>query len=90
MSIEGLNGILGTLSVLVGAWVAAVQDPDVVLIIGLVTCATTGLSGLWRTYRTWSIRRQRYLQSLEQAMLLDLEDTRQARVSRLATRAIAY
>jgi hypothetical protein len=81
---NGLKGILTIVGVLTGCWVVGVIEPRVVVIIGLTTCAAMGLSGVWCTYRTLSAKRQRTVQSLEQAMLAPMADTKQARAWRFS------
>jgi predicted membrane protein (TIGR00267 family) len=85
---NGFDGVMTMIGVLMGSWVAGVRDPRIVVSTGLATCIAMGISGAWGSYVAESAERKHSLQDLEQAMLSDLSDTKQARASRFATLVI--
>jgi predicted membrane protein (TIGR00267 family) len=86
---NGFDGVMTMIGVLMGSWVAGVQDPRIVVSTGLATCVAMGISGAWGSYMAESAERKHSMQDLEQAMLCDMSDTKQARASRFATIVIA-
>jgi len=89
LAMNAFDGILTMIGVVMGSYVAGVLEPRVVLATGLATSLAMGVSGLWGAYMTESAERQHELHDLEQAMLTDLHDTRQARASRFAVVVVA-
>jgi len=85
---NGFDGVMTMIGVLMGSWVAGIQDPRIVLSTGLATCIAMGISGAWGSYMAESAERKHALQDLEQTMLRDLSDSKQARASRFATMVI--
>ncbi|MBN1402712.1 MAG: VIT1/CCC1 transporter family protein [Anaerolineae bacterium] len=81
---NGFDGVMTMIGVLMGSWVAGVQDPRIVVSTGLATCIAMGISGAWGSYMAESAERKHALQDLEQSMLSDLSDSKQARASRFA------
>jgi predicted membrane protein (TIGR00267 family) len=81
---NGFDGVLTMIGVLMGSWVAGVRDPRIVLSTGLATCMAMGISGAWGSYVAESAERKHAMQDLEQAMLRDMSNSKQARASRFA------
>ena len=81
---NGFDGFLTIIGVLVGSYVAGVKDPGVVLSTGLATCVAMGVSGAWGSYMAESAERKNSMKELEQAMLCDLGETKQARAAHFA------
>ncbi|MEA3408410.1 MAG: VIT1/CCC1 transporter family protein [Chloroflexota bacterium] len=92
LSNNAFDGILTILGVVMGAYVAGVKDPSVVLLTGVSTCVAIGVSGAWGRYFGESAERKNEMQQLGQAMLLDLNQmtkTRQARASQFAVLVVS-
>jgi predicted membrane protein (TIGR00267 family) len=92
LSNNAFDGILTILGVVMGAYVAGVKDPSVVLFTGISTCVAIGISGAWGRYFGESAERKNEMQQLGQAMLLDMNQiarTRQARAGRFAVWVIS-
>lgn len=84
LAMNAFDGVLTIIGVLMGNYVGGVQDPKVVINIGLSTSLAMGISGLWGAYLTESAERERELAELEQATLSSLRQTKIGRASRLA------
>lgn len=84
LAMNAFDGILTMIGVVMGAYVAGVSDARIVLATGLATSLAMGVSGLWGAYMTESAERSHELRELEQAMLTDLRNSKQARASRFA------
>ena len=88
-AMNSFDGILTILGVLVGNYLADVRTPTVIIVTGLATSISMGVSGLWGAYLTESAERQKSLDDLEGITLTDLSDTRIGRASRVAVVIIA-
>ena len=86
---NAFDGILTMIGVLMGSFFSGIRDPRIVLSTGMATGMAMGISGAWGAYMAESAERERSLQELEQAMLMDLADSKQARAGRFATIAVA-
>ncbi|HEY88422.1 MAG TPA: hypothetical protein G4N98_01630 [Thermoflexia bacterium] len=84
LAMNAFDGVLTIIGVLMGNYVGGVQDPRVVINIGLSTSLAMGISGLWGAYLTESAERERELAELEQATLSSLRQTKISRASHLA------
>ena len=84
MAMNAFDGILTMIGVLMGSYIAGIQETRVVLFTAFATCLAMGISGFSGAYMTESAERQHDLQELEQAMLRDLGQTTQARAGRFA------
>ena len=84
LAMNAFDGVLTMIGVVMGSYLAGVVEPRIVVSTGLATCMAMGVSGFWGAYQTESAERKHELQELEQAMLRDLADTKQARASRFA------
>jgi len=84
LAMNAFDGVLTMIGVLTGSYVAGVREPRIVISTGLATCLAMGISGFWGAYLTESAERKRELRELEQAMLTDMSDSKQARASRFA------
>lgn len=81
---NGFDGILTMIGVLMGSFISGITESRIVLATGLATCLAMGISGFSGAYVTESAERKKVLRELEQAMLSDLHNTKQARASRFA------
>ena len=88
-AMNSFDGILTILGVLAGNYLAAVQNPGVVIITGLSTSISMAVSGLWGAYLTESAERQRGLDDLQEHTLTDLSETRIGRAARVAVVVVA-
>jgi len=81
---NSFDGILTTIGVLMGSYVAGVRSSDIVIRTGIATSIAMGISGLWGAYLAESAERGRDLAELEKISLTDLGSTKIARASRVA------
>lgn len=81
---NAFDGILTTIGVLAGNYLAGVRDLSIPIKIGIATSIAMGISGLWGAYLTETAERQRELSELERVSLIDQSDTSIGRASRFA------
>jgi predicted membrane protein (TIGR00267 family) len=81
---NSFDGVLTTVGLLTGSYVAGVRSASVVVRTGMATSIAMGVSGLWGSYLAESAERGRELAELERLSLTDLGDTKIARASRTA------
>lgn len=83
-AMNAFDGVLTIIGVLMGNYIAGVNNARIVLSTGLATSIAMGISGLWGAYLTESAERKRDLDELSQFTLTDLQNTRIGRASRAA------
>jgi predicted membrane protein (TIGR00267 family) len=88
-AMNAFDGVLTIIGVLMGNLTAGVEEPRIVVSTGLATCVAMGISGLWGAYLTEAAERQRDLTELGRYTLIDMEDTRIGRASRVAVAVVA-
>jgi predicted membrane protein (TIGR00267 family) len=84
-TMNAFDGSMTSLGVVIGAYISNIADPAAVIgviIVGGIAMAISGFSG---TYLTESAERSDSLNELEDAMLVDLEDTIYGRASRFVS-----
>jgi predicted membrane protein (TIGR00267 family) len=81
---NAFDGILTTIGVLAGNYLAGVRDLSIPIKIGIATSIAMGISGLWGAYLTETAERQRELSELEKVSLIDQSETSIGRASRFA------
>ena len=81
---NAFDGVLTTIGVLIGNYLAGVRDVAVPIRIGLATSVAMGISGMWGAYLVETAERQRELTELEKITLTDQNDTKLGRASRFA------
>jgi predicted membrane protein (TIGR00267 family) len=81
---NAFDGILTTIGVLMGSYVAGVRSSGVVVRTGIATSIAMGISGMWGAYLAESAERGRDLAELEKLSLTDLGGTKIGRASRVA------
>ena len=86
---NAFDGVLTIIGVLMGNFVAGVNDARIVLSTGLATSIAMGVSGLWGAYLTESAERKRDLDELSRITLTDLTNTRIGRAQRAAIIIVA-
>lgn len=83
-AMNAFDGVLTTIGVLAGNYLAGVRDLSIPIRIGIATSIAMGISGLWGAYLTESAERQRELADLEKISLIDQSETSIGRASRFA------
>ncbi len=81
---NAFDGILTTIGVLAGNYLAGIRDLSIPIRIGIATSIAMGISGLWGAYLTETAERQRELSELERVSLIDQSETSIGRASRFA------
>jgi predicted membrane protein (TIGR00267 family) len=88
-AMNAFDGVLTTIGVLMGNYLAGVRDAAIPIRTGIATSIAMGVSGLWGAYLTETAERQRELTELEKACLVDQSETKIGRASRLAVVIVA-
>jgi predicted membrane protein (TIGR00267 family) len=86
---NSFDGVLTMVGVVMGSFVAGVQEASVVLVTGLSTALAIGISGGWGAYLTESAERSHAVDELEQFTLTKLHDSKIGKASRMAVVMIA-
>lgn len=72
---NGFDGSMTMLGVIVGAWIAGVMEPKIIVGAGLGGSLAMGMSGFLGAYLTEKAEQKRQLKTLEKSMLVDLNDS---------------
>ena len=83
-AMNAFDGVLTTIGVLAGNYLAGVRDLTIPIRTGIATSIAMGISGLWGAYLTETAERQRELSELERVSLIDQSGTSIGRASRFA------
>lgn len=83
-AMNAFDGVLTTIGVLAGNYLAGVRDLSIPVRTGIATSIAMGISGLWGAYLTETAERRRELSELERVSLIDQSDTSIGRASRFA------
>lgn len=83
-AMNAFDGVLTTIGVLAGNYLAGVRDLTIPIKIGIATSIAMGISGLWGAYLTETAERRRELTELERVSLIDQSGTSIGRASRFA------
>lgn len=86
---NGFDGALATLGIIVGAYFAGVMDTKMVLFAGLGASLAMGISGAWGAYMAERAERTRNIKELERAMFTSLEGSIIERASNVAMVVVA-
>ena len=86
---NAFEGVLTMVGVVMGQWVGGVKDPSTVILTGIATSISIGVSGLWGAYLAESAERGRELAELEKISLTDLGGTKIGRASRIAVLVVS-
>lgn len=84
-TMNAFDGAMTSLGVVIGAYITDITDPKAVIgviIVGAIAMAISGFSG---TYMTESAERSKALDEIEEAMLVNLEDTIYGQASRFVS-----
>ena len=65
---NGFDGSMTMLGIVVGAWIADVSSPLIIVAAGLGACLAMGVSGLFGAYMTEKAERERSLKELEESI----------------------
>ncbi|MFO8037407.1 MAG: hypothetical protein R6U57_12355 [Anaerolineales bacterium] len=88
-AMNAFDGVLTTIGVLVGNYLAGVRDLIIPIRTGVATSIAMGVSGLWGAYLTETAERDRQMRELEKVSLIDQNDTKIGRASRFAVVIVA-
>ncbi len=86
---NSFDGVLTMIGVVMGNMAVGVQDAKVILVTGLSTAFSIGISGGWGAYLAESAEREHALEELEQVTLTDLQNTKIGKASRMAVKVVA-
>ncbi len=84
-AMNGFDGVLTTLGVLVGAYLGGVDEARAVVVLVVTTAVAMGVSGAYGSYMVESAERGRALRELEESTLTSLTDTTIGEASRYAS-----
>ncbi|MBD3388864.1 MAG: hypothetical protein GF416_07335 [Candidatus Altiarchaeales archaeon] len=82
---NAFDGALTMLGILVGAFLSGTTDFHVIIAAGMGASIAMGMSGMSGAYMTERAERKRELRELEDAMLLDLDETMHGKAGRFAS-----
>jgi len=88
-ALNAFDGVLTTLGVLVGAYLAHVESRATIITVVLTTAVGMSVSGFYGSYLIERAERDRAMRDLEESTLSSLENTEIASASRYATILIA-
>jgi predicted membrane protein (TIGR00267 family) len=86
---NGFDGMLTTIGLLVGSYVAGIRDAQIIIHTGLATAMAMAISGAWGAYLAEGAERRRDLAELEGIALTDLGQSKIGRASRVAVVVVA-
>ncbi|MEM3374636.1 MAG: hypothetical protein QXE31_05450 [Candidatus Woesearchaeota archaeon] len=84
-AMNSFDGLLTIIGVIVGNFIAKVNDPKIIISTGLGVSIAMGISGIWGTYLTEEAERKKKLIELEKITLSDLNNTKIAKAEKTAT-----
>ncbi len=89
-AMNAFDGAMTSLGVVIGAYISNIADPRAVIGVIIVSGVAMAVSGFSGTYMTESAERSKSLNELEEAMLIDLEDTLYGQASRFVSFFAAF
>jgi predicted membrane protein (TIGR00267 family) len=84
-AMNAFDGAMTSLGVVIGSYISNISDPRAIIGVIIVSGIAMAVSGFSGTYMTESAERSRSLNELEDAMLVDLDDTIYGRASRFVS-----
>ena len=87
--LNAFDGVLATLGIIAGAYLAGSSQARVIVIAGLGASAAMGVSGAWGAYLTERAERRRAIKELETALFASLQGSTIESASRTAVFLIA-
>jgi len=88
-AINGFDGVITSIGVLVGNYIIGVTEYKHVIIAGSAICISLGVSGVWSAYNSETAERKRELDDLEESTLHNLDETIISRAQKFAVLALA-
>lgn len=86
---NSFDGVLTMVGVVMGQYLGGIKSPSTVILTGIATSISIGVSGLWGAYLAESAERGRELAELERISLTDLSGTKIGRASRVAVAVVS-
>lgn len=84
-AINGFDGVITSIGILVGNYIIDVSKHKNVLIAGLAVIISLGVSGVWSAYNSEAAERKKELDDLSESTLYGFEETVISRAQRFAT-----
>jgi len=88
-AINGFDGVITSIGVLVGNYIIGVKDYKHVIIAGAAICISLGVSGVWSAYNSETAERKKELYDLEKSILHNLDETIISRAQKFAVIVLA-
>ena len=88
--LNAFDGVLATLGVVAGAYLAGAAQARVILVAGLAASSAMGISGAWGAYLTERAERRRSIRELERELFTSLRGSTIEQASRTAVFLIAF
>ena len=89
-AMNSFDGILTILGVLIGSYMAKVQDPHIIISTGFGVSIAMGISGMWGTYLTEEAERSKKMKDLARQTLRDMGKTKIAKAEKAATLIVSF
>lgn len=86
--LNGFDGALTTLGIIMGAHFAGVTEAKIILSAGFGATMAMGISGAWGAYMSETAERTRSIKELEEALFASLENSVIERASRVAVLSV--
>ncbi len=83
-ALNGFDGVITIIGVLLGNFIVGTQDHKHVLIAGMAVCISLLVSGVWSAYNSESAERAKEIKDLEMSTLHELDGTVISRAQRFA------
>ena len=88
-AVNGFDGVITCIGILVGNYIIKVTDYKNVLITGMAVIISLSVSGIWSAYNSESAERKKEMNDLQEATLYNLDETVIAKAQRFATFVLA-
>lgn len=88
-AINGFDGVITGIGILVGNYIIGVKEYRHVLIAGFAICISLGVSGVWSAYYSEAAERKKELFDLEESILYNLDETIISRAQNFAVKVLA-
>jgi len=89
-AMNSFDGILTIMGVLLGSYVAAINNAKFIISTGIGTSIAIGISGMWGTYLTEVAERKKKLNELSKHTLRKLHSTKIAKAEQAASLIVAF
>ncbi len=88
-AINGFDGVITSIGVLVGNYIIKVTEYRHVIIAGAAICISLGVSGVWSAYSSETAERRKELDDLEESTLHNLDETIISHAQKFAVKVLA-